>query len=222
MSRLPHGYTNRTRPVQNGVEKRYEGVDTFTRAEREYACLKHLQGKYPVPEVVEFDASAPGIVLSTVAGRHGQELIDGGHASRVLRLIGEQLATLQAIAFATIPGLDGEGDVIVHGDFGPQNIVFAFDLTGVAGVLDWESAHVGSAIEDLSWAEWIVRMHHPAAVKDLPDLFHGSGLSIDWSDRLTAMVEQCRRHLAFCEASRWNAPAAEWRRRLAMTERWYE
>lgn len=222
MSQLPHGYTNRTRPVQIGVEKRYEGVDSLARAEREYACLKHLHGKYPVPEVVEFDASAPGIVLRVVAGRHGQELIDEGHASRVLRLIGEQLAKLQAISPATVPSLEGKGAVIVHGDFGPQNIVCSFDLAGVAGVLDWEFAHVGSVIEDLSWAEWIVRMHHPEGVEDLSDLFEGSGLSIDWSDRQSAMVEQCRRHLAFCESSEWEAAAAEWRRRLALTEKWYE
>jgi aminoglycoside phosphotransferase len=197
-------------------------VDSFARAEREYACLTHLFGKYPVPKVVEFDASVPVIMLGTVAGRHGQELIAEGHASGVLRLIGEQLAKLQAISSTIIPGLEGEGDVIVHGDFGPQNVVCSFDLTGVAGVLDWESAHVGSPIEDLAWAEWIVRMHHPVAVKDLSHLFEGSGLFIRWSDRLSAMVEQCRRHLAFCEASEWEAPAAEWRRRLAATEMWHE
>ncbi len=222
VSRLPHGHTNRTRSVQNGVEKRYEGVGPFARAERKYACLTHLLGKYPVPEVVEFDASVPVIVLATIAGRHGQELIAEGHAPTVLRLIGHQLAELQAIDSATIPGLEGEGAAIVHGDFGPQNIVCSLDLTSVAGVFDWESAHVGSPIEDVAWAEWIVRMHHPGAVGNLPELFEGSGLSISWADRQSAMVEQCRRYIAFCEASGWEAPAAEWRRRLAATERWHE
>ena len=112
--------------------------------------------------------------------------------------------------------------MIVHGDFGPQNIICSLDVTRIAGVLDWESAHVGSRIEDLAWAEWIVRMHHPEAVEDLPELFDGSGLTIGWSDRRSAMIEQCRRYIAFCEGSEWEASAAEWRRRLAATERWHE
>jgi tRNA A-37 threonylcarbamoyl transferase component Bud32 len=222
VSRLSHGYTNRTRLVQNGIEKRYQGADPFVRAQREFACLTHLLGKYEVPEVVEFDISVPVVAMATVAGRHGQELIAEGHAPTVLRLIGQQLAKLQTIDSASIPGLEGVGDVIVHGDFGPQNIICSLDVTRIAGVLDWESAHVGSPIEDLAWAEWIVRMHHPEAVVVLPELFDGSGLSISWSDRRSAMIQQCRRYIAFCEASEWKAAAAEWRRRLTATGGWHE
>jgi aminoglycoside phosphotransferase (APT) family kinase protein len=222
MPRPPYGYTNRTRRVENGIEKRYEGAGSFARAQREFTCLTHLLGKYPVPEVVEFDDSVPMIVLTTVAGRHGQELIAEGHAPTVLRLVGQQLAELQTIDSSTIPGLEGEGDVIVHGDFGAQNIVCSLDLTHVSGVLDWESAHIGGAIEDLAWAEWIVRMHHPEAQDDLSELFGGSGLSICWSDRQSAMVRQCRHYIAHCEASGLEEPAAEWRRRLVATERWHE
>jgi aminoglycoside phosphotransferase (APT) family kinase protein len=111
------------------------------------------------------------VILTEVIGRHGQELIDEGQGSSVLRLVGNQLARLQVLDPSMVPGLKGEGDVIVHGDFGPQNILCDFDLVHVSGVLDWELAHIGSPIEDLAWAEWIVRMHHPEALDDLPDLF---------------------------------------------------
>lgn len=222
VGRLPHGCTNRTRVVESGVEKRYEGADRFARAEREFTCLTRLRRIYPVPEVVEFDRSAPMLVLTELVGRHGQDLIEEGQAPRVLRLLGEQLVALQAIDPSTIPGLEGEGDVIVHGDFGPQNSVCSLDSARVSGVLDWESAHIGSPIEDLAWAEWIVRMHHPEAHDDLPELFAGSRLSFAWSDRQSAMVRHCAHHVAYCKASDLEGPATEWRRRLEVTARWRE
>jgi aminoglycoside phosphotransferase (APT) family kinase protein len=112
--------------------------------------------------------------------------------------------------------------VIVHGDFGPQNILYSFDMTHVAGVLDWEMARLGSPIEDLAWSEWIIRMHHPEAQDDLPELFAASGLSFNWSDRQASMVRQCRHYLDYCEASELLAGVAEWKRRLDTTEGWHE
>jgi len=214
VSQLPHGYTNRTRRREDEIEKRYEGAEPFARAEREFTCLTHLIGMYPVPEVIEFDASGPALVMTVVAGRHGQELLPEGYAPKTLRLIGRQLAVLQAISPSTIPDLGGEGDVIVHGDSGPQNIICSLDFSSASGVLDWESAHLGSPAEDLAWAEWIVRMHHPEALQDLSEPFDGSGLSVSWSDRQSAMVKQCRDYVAFCEASGWEPAADERSRRL--------
>jgi aminoglycoside phosphotransferase (APT) family kinase protein len=175
-----------------------------------------------VPEIVEFDSSIPVLVVSEVRGRHGQELIDKGSAAQVLRLIGIQLSDLQSFDPSTVPGLTGTGHVIVHGDFGPQNILFLLDPMRVSGVLDWELAHIGTAVEDLAWAEWIIRTHHPDALEDLPELFAGSGLSFSWSDRQAAMVRQCLYHLAYCEASGLGTAASEWRRRLKATEEWCE
>ena len=219
---LPHGYTNDTRRVGNRIEKRYEGADAVARAEREFTSLTHLLGHCPVPEVVRFDPSVPMVILTEVIGRHGQELIDEGRGSSVLRLVGNQLARLQVLDPSMVPGLNGEGDVIVHGDFGPQNILCDVDLAHVSGILDWELAHVGSPIEDLAWAEWIVRMHHPEALDDLPDLFTTSGLSFSWSDRQAAMVRQCHSYIAYCEASEMKATAVQWKRRLHNTEQWRE
>ena len=219
---LPRGYTNRTRRVGTHIEKRYEGADALVRAEREFTSLTRLHGHYPVPEVVQFDPSVPMLVLTEIIGRHGQELIDEGQGRTVLRLIGDHLAQLQVLDPSVIPGLTGVGSVIVHGDFGPQNVLCSLDLTHVSGVLDWELAHVGAPIEDLAWTEWIIRMHHPEARDDLPELFAGSGLSFGWSDRQAAMVQQCRSYVAYCEASDMKAAAAQWERRLHLTEHWSE
>lgn len=222
MECLPHGYTNDTRRVGNRIEKRYAGADPVTRAEREFASLAHLLGHYSVPEVVRFDPSVPMIILTEVTGRHGQELIEEGRGSSVLRLVGDQLARLQVLDPSMVPGLKGEGEVIVHGDFGPQNILCDLDLAHVSGVLDWELAHIGSPIEDLAWAEWIVRMHHPKALGDLPDLFIASGLFFSWSDRQAAMVRQCHSYIAYCEASEMKEAGVQWKRRLSKTEHWRE
>jgi tRNA A-37 threonylcarbamoyl transferase component Bud32 len=222
VDRLPHGYTNKTRLIRAGVEKTYEGLDSSTRAAREFFCLTGLQGRYPVPHILEFDAAVPMLVTSEVPGRHGQELIEEGRAAQVLRLIGSQLSDLQSLDPFTVPGLSGPGEVIVHGDFGPQNIMFTIEPIGVGAVLDWELAHVGSAVEDLSWAEWIIRTHHPNAIEFLPELFEGSGLWPSWSDRQAAMVDRCQDYIAFCEESRFDTTTAEWRRRLRSTESWGE
>jgi aminoglycoside phosphotransferase (APT) family kinase protein len=162
------------------------------------------------------------LLLREVVGRHGQELIDQGLGAMVLRAAGTWLAELQTIDPSIVPGLEGRGDVIVHGDFGPQNMMYSFDVTHVAGVLDWEMTHIGFPIEDVAWAEWIIRMHHPDAQNDLPELFTASGLSFNWSERQDWMVRQCRRHLDYCEESGLKAGVAEWRRRLDATEKWHE
>jgi tRNA A-37 threonylcarbamoyl transferase component Bud32 len=219
---LPHGYTNLTRRLADRIEKRFEGADAITRAKREFAGLTGLHGRYPVPEVLEFDPSAPSLLLREVVGRHGQELIEQGHSAVVLRVTGTQLAKLQVIDPAVVPGLEGTGDVIVHGDFGPQNILYSVDASDVAGVVDWEMAHIGSPIEDLAWSEWIIRMHHPDAHDDLSELFAASGLKFDWSDRQDWMLRQCRDYLDYCEASEFDEGVAEWKRRLDVTGRWQE
>lgn len=194
----------------------------MVRAEREVTSLTRLRGHYPVPEVIQFDPSPPVLLLSEVVGRHGQELIDQGLGATVLRLTGTQLAKLQTLDPSIVPGLKGRGDVIVHGDFGPQNTLYSFDVTQVAGVLDWEMAHLGSPIEESRMDKWIIRMHHPEVQDDLPELFAASGLFFGWSERQASMARQCRRHLEYCEASQMQAAVAEWKRRLDATEKWYE
>ena len=56
----------------------------------------------------------------------------------------------------------GDGQVLVHGDYGPQNVLLDPATQEITAVLDWEWAHAGHPVEDIAWCEWIVRMHQPA------------------------------------------------------------
>lgn len=220
MDRLPHGYTNFTRLAHGHVEKTYDGARRWANATRELTCLTALAGRLPVATVVDHDLSIPRLTLSLLPGRHGQDLLNEGHAPRVLRLVGETLNQLQRLAPGTVRELDGSGPVIVHGDFGPQNMLLDLDASRATGVVDWESAHLGSPIEDLAWTEWVVRMHHPAAVDALDDLFAGATQRPSWPERKAAMIRQLREVLAYCEVSGLHDSAVDWRDRLRRTEAW--
>src|SRR5437016_100277 len=90
VDRLPHGYTNRSRFLASAaIEKRYDGPARWANARRECACLDSLHGTLPVPRIIERDLSVPMIVTEALGGRHGQDLIDDGHAADVLRLVGQ-------------------------------------------------------------------------------------------------------------------------------------
>jgi hypothetical protein len=217
--RLPHGYTNRTRFAGGSVEKIYDQFDVAARARRELACLTALHDVFPVATVLEIDLSVPRLCVARVAGAHGQDLIECGNAPDVLRLVGCALFELQQLPPETVSGLDGDGPVIVHGDFGPQNMLF--DLAGarVAAILDWESAHRGERIEDLAWCEWIVRMHHPHAVDALDELFDAAQQRPPWPARHQAMVDRVRALVALCEATATPSPWPAW---LDATAAWTE
>jgi len=217
--RLPHGYTNETRRRAGNVEKTYVGDHRSEHARTELACLSALGDRLPVPPVTDVDLALGRITLGYLPGDHGQDLIDRGHARIVLRLAGTALASLQRPPVPTVAGLDGDGPVLVHGDFGPQNLLLDLDAGRVTGVLDWEFATRGDPVEDLAWAEWIVRMHHPGAVDALDDLFLGAGRRPPWSQRHDEMLRRVRQLLAGTERSGSTSP---WRERLTTTENWTE
>ncbi|MGH8978448.1 MAG: phosphotransferase [Acidimicrobiia bacterium] len=219
--RLRHGYTNRTRRRTAGVvEKTYDGADAGARSRREYRCLTSLADRLPVPRVIEWDASASVLTLVEMPGTHGQDMIEAGRGREVLQLLGSLLRELQELDPASVSGLPGEGDVIVHGDFGPQNVLIGDGR--ISALLDWEFAHVGRAIEDLAWAEWIVRMHHPRHSDELPELFGAAPLVPDWRDRHAAMVTRCRELLRNAERAGSPDGIALWQQRLRLTAQWTE
>ncbi|ONI80284.1 hypothetical protein ALI22I_43770 [Saccharothrix sp. ALI-22-I] len=220
-TRLPHGYTNATGKSGGVVRKSYLGPDPLGRAAVERAALTGLHGRFPVPALVP-DAPEGSLWLAEVDGRHAQEVIADGRAGEVLRLCGETRRLLSEIDPSTVPGLPGDGDVIVHGDFGPQNMLLTETGDVVLAVIDWELCRLGAAVDDLAWTEWIVRTHHPEAVGHLGELFAGYGERPEWSLRHEAMLAACRRCRDFCV--RWDAPAAVamWEDRIRATEAFTE
>ena len=218
--RFPHGYTNHTAPVGAvQVRKSYSGSDSAVRTSIEAACLAGLRGRLPVPRIIARDGDTT--LLERLPGRHGQDLIDEGYGYQVMHAAGACLRELQAVPPDVIVGLSGDGDVIVHGDFGPQNMLFDRHHR-VTALLDWEFAHRGDVIEDLAWAEWIVRMHHAAEVQVVLGLFTGYGSRPPWRRRHAAMLDRCRQLLGRCAREGQPAAAKVWSQRIQVTGAWEE
>jgi tRNA A-37 threonylcarbamoyl transferase component Bud32 len=221
--RLPHGYTNatsterRTSSSEPTVVKRYLGPDREERLNREVRALQALAGRFPVPPLLEYDSSR--IVVGYLTGVPGQELLER-RPRPVLHESGRAARSLHEMDLGESYGPPREGSVLVHGDFGPQNMLFA--ATGqLVALVDWEFAHLGDPIEDLAWAEWIVRTHHPHLVDALEALFEGYGSYPAWPQRHSAMMAKCAALLAF--ARRWSSAAAGvWQLRLEATEAFSE
>jgi aminoglycoside phosphotransferase (APT) family kinase protein len=160
---------------------------------------------------VEVDQAARVVTFARLPGRHGQELIEEGYADRVLEEAGRTLRALHE---------DSQVPAWIHGDYGPQNLLYDPATFVVTGVLDWEFARRGDPLDDLAWAEWIIRMHHPQAVASLGHLFRGWGQEPPWARRRAAMLASCRR---FQERSvRLTDPtaAALWARRSDIAAGW--
>lgn len=208
--RLKHGYTNATSTDGHSVTKRYVGPDAETRQTAEVTALTTLARLLPVPQLIE--AGEGEIRVAFLPGVPGQELLPE-RPEAVLHSVGRLAARLSQLR----PSL-------VHGDFGPQNLLFDPDTAKVTGVLDWELAHRGDPVKDLAWAEWIVRFHHPDLTGSLPALFDGYGSRPDWAHRHAAMLAQC--HWALDFVSRWRpsdeAGPALWQARIDRTATFHE
>ena len=215
---MKHGYTNATSSDGRTVVKRYLGPEAAARQQREVAALTALHGLLPMPQLLgQTDGE---ITLTLVQGQHGQELLEIA-ADSVLTSVGQLARRLIDVDVSRMPGLRTSlsGAVVVHGDFGPQNILFDVDSLQPTAVLDWEHAHLGEPVEDLAWAEWIIRTHHAHLLAALPALFAGYGERPPWSQRHAMMVEKCRWALDF--GRRWPDAGIEvvelWQQRLAAT-----
>jgi aminoglycoside phosphotransferase len=218
---LPHGYTNSTGRTGAVVVKRYAGPEAGLRQAREAAALRGLAGRLPVPPLV---ADGDGeLRMSLMAGVHGQDLIDAGLADAVLAACGRMLRRIHGTdpTLAGLPRPGADGGVLVHGDYGPNNVLLDPGAGEVTAVLDWEWVHAGGAVEDLAWCEWIVRMHHPRSTGSLGRLFAAYGSEPPWPARHGAMLAMCRSMLGLCE--RWEPGGdgvTRWRHRLAVTRSW--
>jgi aminoglycoside phosphotransferase len=221
---LPHSYTNQTTRDGSAVAKAYQGPGAARRCATEACVLRWLSGVLPVPTVLS--ATDTSLQLSFMPGVHGQDLIAAGSAGQVLRACGLMLHRIHQVdvrpdLVSGRPDLvsgRGNGAVLVHGDFGPNNVLLDADARAVVAVLDWEWAHAGDPVEDLAWCEWIVRMHHPSDVGSLDQFFLAYGDRPPWQARHAAMLARCRELLVYCQE--WQRSVQLWRDRLAMVESW--
>jgi aminoglycoside phosphotransferase (APT) family kinase protein len=210
------------------VTKAYQGPDAARRCAREAGVLQRLAGPaaaagVPVPGLLGRDGGR--LKMAFLPGVPGQELVEAGQAGAVLRACGQMLARIHAIdpAAAGLDGQDGRDGVLVHGDYGPNNVLLDQHAEAVTAVLDWEWAHCGDRVEDLAWCEWIIRMHHPEETAALGELWAGYSWQPDWPQRQQAMAAQCRALAQFCERWEPGGPGvAQWQQRLAITESWTE
>jgi hypothetical protein len=223
MRRLPHGYTHDTRSDGATVVKRYQGPYAEGRRSTERLVLSRLAGSVvPVPQLI--DAPAGALRMRHVAGVHGQDLIATGLAGPVLRSCGQTLRQLQGIEPATVLGSTpcGARAVLVHGDYGPNNMLFDPIAHTTTAVIDWEWAHAGEPVEDLAWCEWIIRMHHPEVADQLPELFDAYGERPDWAWRQDAMLAKCDQMLTLFRPASAATGRERWRRNVEITREWKE
>ncbi|MEB8336140.1 phosphotransferase family protein [Streptomyces endophyticus] len=223
MRPLKHGYTNRTLADGTVVKKSYAGPDAELRLRRERTLLPHLKGQLPVPPVL--GTTATTLKLGFLAGVPGQELLDAGHAAEVMASCGRLLRRIQDLTPpVTDLGTRRTGEVLVHGDFGPNNLLLDPATYEVTAVVDWEFAHFGTPVEDLAWCEWIVRTHHPAHRAALDHFFRSYGGEVPpWPVRRAAMLARCEELRRFCERWKADGPGArQWRERAAVTAGWQE
>ncbi len=226
MQPLRHSYTNRTLGDGATVVKRYQGPGALARFRVEHAVLSALQARVPVPQILNF--SDGRLTMTFMTGIHGQELLEAGHGSGVLRACGTMLQRIHQLdtgeMTAALPCSTGGGQVLVHGDYGPQNVLLDPVTLEITGVLDWEWAHAGDPVDDLAWCEWIIRMHHPRHAGLLGTFFDAYGGAIPpWPDRQAFMLDRCRSLLDLCHHHEPGGPGeAQWAHRLAVTETWTE
>ncbi|GHH36644.1 phosphotransferase family protein [Streptomyces candidus] len=198
MEHLPHGYTNHTTYHAGVVTKAYKGRDAQRRMEREAAALCGLETlgtAFPVPQLI--GCTGESLSMTFLEGVHGQDLIDAGYADAVLRACGAALRAVHSVDATDVFPRARPGTVLVHGDFGPNNLLLTGDASRVTAVLDWEWAHWGDPVEDLAWCEWIVRTHHPEDVSALDGFFEAYGHRPDWQVRHRAMADRCRELVDF-------------------------
>ena len=217
---MRHGYTHRTSRSGTAVTKAYQGPEPAERCGREAAALTALAGFLPVPPVLEVGSRR--LVTRLMPGIHGQDLIAAGLASQVLAACGRMLRRIHQLPVPGALTAGGEqGAFLVHGDFGPNNVLLDGRAQAVTAVVDWEWAHGGDPLEDLAWCEFIVRLHHPAEATALDRFYAAYGSRPPWAQLHREILRRCQEMLEFCE--RWQAggPSARaWAERITIVRSW--
>ncbi len=216
---LKSGYTNQTTKVGKVAEKTYSGPGSANRWAAEVTLLTYLKGRLPVPPLINANLHG-GIQTAWINGLHAQDLLQADQGETVLAVLGDLLQQLQQVPTDALAGkIPGDGTCLVHGDFGPQNLILYQKSHQPAALLDWEWGHLGSPVEDLAWTEWIMRMHYQNQLKYITVFFDHYGDLPAWSLRHEAMILQCRRYLEFAHLEGKRKNIQIWQNRMVMTRR---
>jgi aminoglycoside phosphotransferase (APT) family kinase protein len=123
--------------------------------------------------------------------------------------LGRILRRLHSIDPATVAApLDGEGPVVVHGDYGAHNVVVGED-GAVAAVVDWERARRGEVVEDLAWSEWIAAVMFPVPPAAIAALYDAYGAWFTPEARRRGLDLASAAFIRRLAVDRW-PPGAEW------------
>lgn len=227
---MPHGYTHRTTRLGSVITKAYRGPWALTGCARETAALAALAGQLPVPRVIA--TGTDWLQTELMPGVHGQDLIAAGLAGPVLAACGRTLRRIHALPIPPVlaelaepagSAPAGEAVVLVHGDYGPNNVLLDERARAVTAVLDWEWTRPGAAIEDLAYTEFIVRLHHPADVSALDGFYSAYGTRPPWRGVQQTILGRCESLLEFCQGWQADGPAARaWAERIEIVRSWTE
>ena len=220
--KLPHGYTNNTYLVDKTVRKTYSGADAQNRFYTELTIYQKLQDESFMPQLLHYNEETFTIATRYIDTQHGQDLLKE-HPIQVPFALGELAKQLQTVQLDAIGKQKRKkGQVLVHGDFGPQNVLFGQTSTSKPYLVDWEWAHFGDEYEDVAWAEWIIRMHYNANQQMLKSLHDGFGMVPPWKIRHSAMLRNCERILDFAKRDGNMAAISIWEARVVQVKSFIE
>lgn len=218
---LTHGYTHHTTRLGDVVTKVYRGPNAEAGCAREVAVLAAVAGLLPVPRVIATGAGQ--LQTKLIRGMHGQDLIEAGLAGPVLAACGRMLRQIHELPVPAplSSGRTQPGAVLVHGDYGPNNVLLDSRALAVIAVVDWEWAHAGDPVDDLAWCEFIIRLHHPSEVGAVDGFYDAYGSRPAWADLLRSIVTRWQQMLELCR--QWQPDGIgvkQWTERLAMVRTW--
>lgn len=201
---------NRTRIVNGQVVKSFVGATALDRMKAELAGLESAAALVPVPGVLSVQDDPPELVLELRSGVNmAQELQDRPQSGAILLArLGTLLSVLQQ------PSTDGT--VLVHGDFGPQNVLV--DGSTVTAVVDWEWSAQGACVNDPAWLEWTILMHYPSQADAIAVFYEAYGTLPAWTERHESMLAACRRRLDAAREHGHDQSVTAWEFRLRATE----
>jgi thiamine kinase-like enzyme len=219
---LPYGYTNSTHLENRIVVKTYSGTSAQSRFLTELVIYQQLHDMPFMPELVDCDKDALTISTRYVESRHAQDLLEE-YSDIIPFTLGKLARELQSVKIDTIvDSKRSKTDVLVHGDFGPQNLLFAPESFSEFYLVDWEWAHFGDRFEDIAWAECIIRMHYDSNQQMIASLYRGFGIVPPWEARHELVIRKCENILDFAKQDDNSQAISMWIDRVAQVKSFKE